>query len=64
MKPSERDPFVERMMKGFEAPPPPAELRSKVLAAARKRMAAEEVTDTWSTIWNNRGVRLAWAGAT
>ncbi len=63
MKPNERDPAVDRLIKGLEPPPPPTELRSKVLAAARARMAAEEVTDTWSTIWNNRGVRLAWAGA-
>ncbi len=63
MKPSERDPFVERMMKGFEPPPLPAELRSRVLSAARAQMAGEAAPDVWSAIWNNRGIRLAWAGA-
>lgn len=63
MKPNETDPAVDRLMKGLEPPPPPLQLRSKVLAAAHARMAATEATDTWSTIWNNRGFRLVWAGA-
>ena len=63
MKPDERDPVVERLMEGLAPPQPPPDLRSKVLAAARARMAAEPVTDMWSMILSNRGVRLAWAGA-
>ena len=59
----ERDPAVDRLMKGLEPPPAPPELRSKVLAAARARMATEDVTDMWSTIWNRREFRLAWASA-
>jgi hypothetical protein len=56
-------PDIERLIDGFEPPPPPPELRSRVLAAAHARMAADDVTDMWSTIWNNRGIRLVWAGA-
>ena len=63
MKPDERDAVVERLMNGFEPPQPPPDLRSTVLAAAHARMAAKPVSNIWSTIWNNRGVRLAWAGA-
>ena len=63
MKPNETDPDVDRLMKGLEPPSPPPELRSKVLAAAHARMAATEATDKWSTIWDNRGFRLAWACA-
>lgn len=63
MKPDERDAVVERLMNGLEPPQTPPDLRSKVLAAAHARMAAEPVTNIWSTIWNNRGFRLAWAGA-
>ena len=63
MKPNERDPAVERLMQGLEPPSPPPDLRSKVLAAARARMAGEPATDVWSMIWNNRGIRLAWAAA-
>jgi hypothetical protein len=61
MKPNERDPVVERLMEGLEPPLPPPELRSKVLAAARQRMKAEETPDVWSRVWNHRGLRLAWA---
>jgi len=63
MKPDERDPVVDRIMKDLEAPQPPTELRSKVLATAHSRMAAESESDVWSRIWNHRGVRLAWAAA-
>jgi len=63
MKPNERDPAVDRLMQDLEPPQPPPDLRSTVLAAAHARMAAKPVSNIWSTIWNNRGVRLAWAGA-
>lgn len=63
MKPNEPDPVVDRLLKGLEPPPPPTDLRSKVLAAAHARIASEEATDVWSTIWNSWGVRLAWVGA-
>jgi len=63
MQPNEFDPALDRLMKGLEPPPPPTELRSKVLSAARAKIAGEPLTDVWSTIWNNRGIRLAWAGA-
>jgi hypothetical protein len=61
MKPDERDPVVERLMEGLAPPQPPPDLRSKVLAAARARMAAEPIPDIWSRVWNHRGLRLAWA---
>lgn len=63
MKPNERDPAADRLMRGFEPPMPPPDLRSRALAAARNGAADSTTSDVWSTIWNNRGVRLAWAGA-
>ena len=63
MKPDERDAVVERLMNGFEPPQPPPDLRSKVLAAAHARMAAESTPDIWSRVWHHRGIRLAWAAA-
>jgi len=63
MKPDERDAVVERLMNGLEPPQPPPDLRSRALAAARARVAGEPASDVWSMIWNNRGVRLAWAAA-
>jgi hypothetical protein len=63
MKPDERDAVVERMMGSFEPPPPPAELRSKTLAAARERMSVEPAPDIWSRVWNHGGLRLAWAAS-
>jgi len=63
MKPNERDPAVDRLMQGLEPPSPPPDLRSRTLAAARKSVTDETTTDFWSTIWNNRGVRLVWVGA-
>jgi len=62
MKPNERDPAVDRLMRGLEPPAPPPDLRSRALAAARNSVADATTSDVWSTIWNNRGIRLAWAG--
>lgn len=63
MKPDDRDAAVDRLMDGLEPPQPPPDLRLKAIAAARARMAATPMTNGWSTIWNHRAVRLAWAGA-
>lgn len=63
MKPNERDPAVDRLMRGLEPPQPPADLRSKALAVARRSMVDQPTTDIWATIWDSRGVRLAWVGA-
>lgn len=63
MKPDEKDAVVERMLDGLVPPQPPPDLRSKVLAAARQRMDPETVPDVWSRVWNNRGLRLAWAAS-
>jgi len=54
---------LERLLPGLEPPPPPAGLRARALAAACERLAAEPAPDLWSKIWNNRALRLAWAGA-
>jgi len=54
---------LERLLAGLEPPPPPAGLRARAVAAARERMAAPPAPDLWSRIWNNRGLRLAWAAA-
>ena len=54
---------LERLLPGLEPPPPPAALRVRAVAAARERMAAAQAPDLWWRIWNNRGIRLAWAAA-
>jgi len=54
---------LERLLAGLEPPPPPAGLRVRAVAAARERMAAAPAPDLWTRIWNNRGLRLAWAAA-
>ena len=61
MKPDENDPDVDRLFDGLEPAPPPAELRSKALIAARARSALQSRADVWSVLWNHRGLRLAWA---
>ena len=63
MKPDEKDPVVERLLDGLQPPQPPLELRSRVLAAARKRMESETIPDLWSKLWNHSGLRLAWAAS-
>jgi hypothetical protein len=63
MRSEDKDPAVDRWLDGLEPSPPPAELRSKVLAAARDRMTSGQESDSWSTVWHNRGLRLAWAAA-
>lgn len=63
MKPVERDPAADRLMRGLEPPGPPLDLRSKALAAARRCMVDEPTTEIWTTIWNSREARLAWVGA-
>ena len=63
MKPDDREPSVEGLMKGLVPPQPPPELRAKTLAAAHRRMEAESAPDRWSRIWNHRGIRLAWAAS-
>jgi len=54
---------LERLLPGLEPPPPPASLRARALGAACERLAAEPAPDLWWRIWNNRGLRLAWAAA-
>jgi len=61
MTPDDRDPMVKRLFEGLEPPPPPPQLRSRVLTAARKK--GTETPDLWTRIWNQRGLRLAWAAA-
>jgi hypothetical protein len=56
-------PDIEQLLDGLGPPQPPPDLRSRVLSAARSRMAGEPVNDFWSMIWNNRGVRLAWVAS-
>jgi hypothetical protein len=63
MKPDRNDPVVERLFDGLEPAPPPAELRSRALNAARARSALQPDADLWSRLWNHRGLRLAWAAA-
>ena len=63
MRSEDKDPAVDRWLDGLEPSPPPAELRSRVIAAARDRMASAEVSDSWSATWHNRGFQLAWAAA-
>lgn len=58
-----RDPEVERLLQGLQPQRLPSDLRSRVVPAARARMADEVVPDLWSRIWNHRGFRLAWGTA-
>ena len=51
----------ERLFAGLGPPPPPADVRARALSAARQKMAETPAPDLWSRIWNNRGIRLAWA---
>ena len=62
MTPDDRDPMDERLFGGLEPPRPPTDLRSRVISAARQHMGTES-PDLWSRIWNQRGLRLAWAAA-
>ena len=63
MKPDKKDPAAERLFEGLEPAPPPAELRSRTLQAARSRAGVEADEDLWSRLWNHRGLRLAWAAS-
>jgi hypothetical protein len=63
MRSEDKDPAVDRWLDGLAPSQPPAELRSKVLAVARDRMASAEASDSWSAAWRSRGLRLAWAAA-
>ena len=63
MKPTEKDPVIERLLERFEPPLPPPELRARVLAAAGSRAAVERVSDVWTKIWENRTLRWAWAAS-
>jgi len=58
-----RDSKVESLFDGLEPIQMPSDLRSRVVPAARARMADGVVPDLWSRIWNHRGIRLAWASA-
>jgi hypothetical protein len=48
---------------GLTPPDPPAEMREKVLAVARRALAREAVPDVWTRIWESRPLRIAWAVA-
>lgn len=61
MTPDNRDPVVDRLFDGLEAPAPPQHLRARVLSAARAEKT--DTADVWSRIWNHRGLRFAWAAA-
>ena len=60
MKSDDTDAFVDRLIEGLEPARPPADLRSRTLAAARDQMETT-FSDRWSSIWSHRGIRLAWA---
>jgi hypothetical protein len=63
MKPDKKDPDAERLFEGLEPAPPPAELRSRALEAARSRASMLPDQDLWSRLWNHRGLRLAWVAS-
>ncbi len=63
MKPAKKDPAAERLFEGLEPAPPPAELRSRALQAARSRVGVIPDEDLWSRLWNHRGLRLAWVAS-
>lgn len=54
----------EHHLSSFEAPLPPASLRTRSLTAARAAMAgAEGRTDLWTRLRQSRAARVAWAAA-
>jgi hypothetical protein len=63
MKPHERDPVADRLLRGLEPPQPPPALRAKTLAAARDWIAIGAAPDVWSRIWNHHRLRMAWAAS-
>jgi hypothetical protein len=42
-------------------PPPPAELRARVLTAARHADSTDGSADVWHRLWTSRPLRFAWA---
>lgn len=63
MEIDDRDPVVERLLQGFEPPPPPVDLRSRVLEAARSGAVGRPPADPWARIWGHPGLRIGWAAA-
>ncbi len=63
MTTDDRDPVVERLLQGFEPPPPPVDLRSRVLGSAREAALGKPRADSWSRIWEHPGLRIGWAAA-
>lgn len=55
------DPSIERGLDRLRLPGPPPELRERVLRAATRALDEAPVPDLWSRLWENRGLRLAWA---
>lgn len=61
MKPR-REPTLDGLLRGTAPPQPPAELRARVLDAAREAALRHRPPDLWSSLWSNRGLRAAWVG--
>ena len=55
---NDRDPFED-----LDSPPPPPGLREAALRAGRAAMATAPVTDRWTELFANRGLRTAWLTA-
>ena len=63
MKPSEKDPVVERLLDRLDPPTPPPERHAQYMIGAGSRAAVERVSDVWTKIWENRTLRWAWAAS-
>ncbi|HEX7529452.1 MAG TPA: hypothetical protein VF425_10100 [Thermoanaerobaculia bacterium] len=51
------------LLRGFEPPAVPANLREDALAAARASFAAAAPPDVWTRLLSSRAARLAWAAS-
>jgi len=54
-------PSTEDGIDRLRPPGPAPELREKVLRAAARALEEAPAPDLWSRLWENRGLRLAWA---
>lgn len=63
MKPLNDEQMAERLFDGLEPPQPSSGLRERVLRHAQGETAVTPLPDTWTRIWENPWLRLAWAAS-
>ena len=63
MKPLDDDHMADHLFDGLVPPQPPPELRERVVREAQGYSAVGPRPDTWTRIWENHWLRLAWAAS-